>query len=602
MKQTLRFGLYIGVVAVAFAVAALVQNSAAGKFIELRAYDLRFFLQGSVPRERPAPITILGIDEEALREIPVPFIAWNGLIAKVIEGLVDSGAKTVGVDILFSDTSGFNPEGQRALAAALIGAGGKGMPVVLAYQVRSTGAEDLPLQIHAAASSFGNQEGFVNLTSDSDDFIRRQSLRDEKLADPSFALAIAQAFTEKQGIELNKAQEEVFIDYRDRETLPVVSFAKALEAVEKHNAEFMRRQFADRIVLIARYGLAADEDLHATPFYYWSGNPTGTGRRTPGIVIHANTIGTLINGKFIAPLRPLQQYLLALAMAVIVTLACAFFPPALAFAASGLLVSGFLYYALVVSFQHRIWMWIMGPVAACLCSVALAQTANYVVEGRDKKRIRSLFKGCMHEDVIEELLRKPAELILSGERRKIAVMFADVKSFTTRSEFADPAQIVVMQNVYFKEIVEAIKSNRGYVNSLMGDGLMAIFGAPRRDEDAALHAVHAAFAMLEALKRVNETLVQKGLDPIDIGIGINYGEAIVGTMGSPDKYDYTANGDTVNTAARIEGLTRRADVGSSIVITEAAQQQLNGRIPTEYVDEFELKGKKTKVRIHRVMK
>ena len=155
-----------------------------------------------------------------------------------------------------------------------------------------------------------------------------------------------------------------------------------------------------------------------------------------------------------------------------------------------------------------------------------------------------------------------------------------------------------MLNKYFGAVVDVIQSRGGTVNSLMGDGIMAIFGAPIGDGDAALHAVEAAQEMMKALAPVNEFLKLNGFDPIGIGIGINSGDAVVGNMGSPKKMEYTAIGDVVNTAARIEGQTRTID--ADILISEDVYEWIQGRIAAEFVKDAALKGRGQTVRLYRV--
>lgn len=596
-KQAIRALLYLAVIGLSYLAGVLLNRSSIGNFVELRAYDLRFLARGPVARDRAAPLTIVGIDEESFRAIPDPLIVWNGYMGAVVEGLAEAGARVAGIDFLFADTSRLDPDGQQALASQLLRIGPQTMPVVLAREGRSAGGNDPLTAIYMAAIANGHPFGYVNLTTDPDDFVRRQRLRDDT-GQPSFAMAVAQAFAEKENLQLDSSRSEVLIDYRERESLRVVSFARALDASRKHDTAFLRDNFSGRIVLIARYSQAGGEDLHATPYYYWRNNPTGTGRRTPGVVIHANTIGTLISGKFVEPLGNFSQTAITLALIAAIALACALCRPAVAFIISGVLLAGFLYYALILSFRSGAWVMIVAPVFGSIVSTGLAETVNYVLEGREKRRIRNLFKRYVKDEVIQQILQNPDELILHGERKHIAVLFADVKGFTTRSEAATAEEIVSLLNVYFKEVVGAIHVNRGMVSLLMGDGLMSIFGAPLEDADATLHAVQAGIAMREALDRVNQKLQTMSMEPIDIGIGIHCGEAIVGNMGSPDMMEYTAIGDVVNTAARLEGVTRKVEAG--IVISEAAYESLNGRIPGEFVGEFDLKGKMVRLRVYKV--
>ena len=147
-------------------------------------------------------------------------------------------------------------------------------------------------------------------------------------------------------------------------------------------------------------------------------------------------------------------------------------------------------------------------------------------------------------------------------------------------------------------MVNAIQKNHGMVDKFIGDGIMAMFAVPLDDPEAAYHAVQAAQAMLEGLDLVNRALAVDGIAPIGIGVGIHTGEAVVGNIGSPKKMDYTAIGDVVNTASRIEGLTRKLE--AEILISEETYHDLEGRIPAEFMGPQQVKGKDEHVPIYKV--
>ena len=599
LRQPLvQFSLYAAVALIAAAAAIPIQNSFIGRFVELRAYDLRFQLS-SRPQTSP-PIAIIGIDEESLQAIPDPLLKWNGHVATIIEGLVEGGAAVAGIDFLFADTTDLYPEGQQALAVALIDAGDHGLPVVMGYRVRDSGTVDLPAAIQMSVMGSGHPVGFLNLTTDPDDFIRRQRLNDGQPRAPSFANAAASAYNRKRAAgPTSFAADEILIDYLKPGAIPVVSFVRALTAAKNHETAFLQAQFKDRIVLIGRYGGPSDEDLHPTPRYYRSGRPVTEPRSTQGVLIHANVVRTLVEGRFIERLGPRPQLALQVAIVLAMTLVCALLPWLRAIVAGTAVLIAVLYYGLVVSFSGGTWVWLVGPLAGGVIAAGSTMTLNYVLEGRDKKRIRNLFRRYVKEEVIQQILEQPESLVLHGERKHITVMFADIKGFTPLSESSSPEAIVTLLNVYFKEVVDAIQENHGMVNSLMGDGLMALFGVPVDDPDSSLHAVQAGIAMHQALVRVNATLLEMGLKEIGIGVGIHCGDAIVGNMGSPEMMEYTAIGDVVNTAARIEGLTRSH--AADIVITGAVQTALNDRIPSVLLgDDFKVKGKDERLRIYKV--
>jgi adenylate cyclase len=283
-----------------------------------------------------------------------------------------------------------------------------------------------------------------------------------------------------------------------------------------------------------------------------------------------------------------RQALLILLCAAVLTLLWSSLRTAVALAATAAWIAVFGL-ASVLSFDHGIWIWIVSPMTACVCAVGITQSANYFFEGRDRRRIQGLFGGYVSDQVIAQLLEQPDGVVLGGERRRIAVLFADIRNFTTRSESARPEDIVDLLNQYFTEIVAAIQAHGGTVNSLMGDGVMAMFGAPIPDADAALHAVEAGREMMRSVQRLNARIASPGVELVRIGVGINAGDAVIGNVGSPRMMEYTAIGDVVNTASRIEGKTK--EVGADILIGQPVFEWIAGRIPAEPRGEIHVKGR-----------
>jgi adenylate cyclase len=570
--------------------------------LELRTYDYRFRLRGALPESSSPPITLLLIDEESLDKIRDPLMLWHGYFGEVLNGLTDAGAATVGLDFLFSDIDRIDSAQSQKLNEALIRAGEARLPVTLSYQVRENGPERPPVSMMMAAAAGRHGLAFANLTNDSDDFIRRQTLKAPVTTggadySPSFALQVAQAFALKTGRSLPSASADtILINYRQRDAFPKVSFVRALEAIRQNDTTYMRATFRNRIVLIARAGGRGAEDMHSTPQYFWSESPSD-GFRTSGAEIHANTVATLLKSDALHEMDKARQALLVFLCAAVMT---ALWSSLRTGPASGatLVWMALLAVFSLWAFSHGVWTWVVSPVTACACAIGLTQSANYLFEGRLRRRLQDLFGRYVSDQVITQLLDRPEGVVLDGERRKIAVLFADIRNFTTRSESAKPEDIVDLLNEYFKEVVGVIQTHGGTVNSLMGDGIMAMFGAPIADPDAALHAVEAAREMLQAVERVNARLVLRKVEPIKIGVGINAGDAVIGNMGSPRMMEYTAIGDVVNTASRIEGKTK--ELHADILIGQAVFEWIAERIPSEPCGEIHVKGRVAAVPVYAV--
>ena len=198
---------------------------------------------------------------------------------------------------------------------------------------------------------------------------------------------------------------------------------------------------------------------------------------------------------------------------------------------------------------------------------AIATHTNRMISGlRERRRVREVLGKIVSPDVARHLLDEHG-LALGGERRTVTLLFSDVRDFTAWSEGAEPESLVRDLNLYFTEMVRIVHAERGIVDKFIGDGLMAVFGLDGRS-DGASAATRAAEAMLAALGAVNAELSR----PIAIGIGVHRGEVVAGNIGSPDRLEYTFIGDAVNTAARIESLTR--SVGAPLLVSRAVVDAL----------------------------
>src|SRR5262249_46192710 len=235
--RAIRITAYASILLLSIFLIALLQVSTLGQWIEQPTYDLRFRFRGPLPALGDIPITILAVDEPTLANIPDPLLLWHRHFARVVGGLAKAGAGVIGIDFIFSDITRFDPDGQQALSQALLEAGSQSVPVVLAYRVVESGVEQPPEAVRFAAVAMGHPLAFINLTSDSDDFVRRQKIEaaaDGGQVEPSFALAIADAFAKKN----NRTRKSVpggstlFINYRGPEHFEVTSFYAALKAAE----------------------------------------------------------------------------------------------------------------------------------------------------------------------------------------------------------------------------------------------------------------------------------------------------------------------------------------------------------------------------------
>jgi adenylate cyclase len=229
---------------------------------------------------------------------------------------------------------------------------------------------------------------------------------------------------------------------------------------------------------------------------------------------------------------------------------------------------------------------------------AYEQIKGYALETaiarKRERKIRSIFQRYVPQEIIDTFFSNP-ESMLVGEDRVLAILFSDIRGFTTISEGMRPDQMVEALNSYFGLMVDVITSHSGIVDKYIGDAIMAFYGAPVRHGDDAYRAVLSAFDMIDALGQFNAGQKEKGRPPFSIGIGINYGVATVGNIGSDKKMDYTVIGDMVNLASRLEGLTKV--YREPLIFSESVCRAVEGKFPCRHLDRVAVKGKKRWVNI-----
>jgi adenylate cyclase len=219
-------------------------------------------------------------------------------------------------------------------------------------------------------------------------------------------------------------------------------------------------------------------------------------------------------------------------------------------------------------------------------------------ERRERRNLRTLFARFVPAEVVDQVIERAGEdLRLGGVRRDGTAMFCDLRGFTAFSEALEPARVVDVVNVFLAEMGDAVLSHGGTLVSYLGDGFMALFGAPLEQPDHAERAVAAAREMVdERLPRFNRWLSEQGIDhQFRMGIGLNSGPVMSGNVGSERRLEYTAMGDTVNTASRLESMTK--ETGCQLLVAESTRSRLRAPDELVYVDELPVRGRRATVRL-----
>ncbi|WP_272902054.1 adenylate/guanylate cyclase domain-containing protein [Candidatus Reidiella endopervernicosa] len=245
--------------------------------------------------------------------------------------------------------------------------------------------------------------------------------------------------------------------------------------------------------------------------------------------------------------------------------------------------------------SYRLQLPLFAPLAYSWLFFVAAALYSYLNELRARQRSIAIFNRFLDPRVVGELVDHGETVFdMRGEKREVTVLFSDIRGFTTLSEQSTPEQIVALLNDYFSRQVKVIFHHGGTVDKFIGDAIMAFWGAPVDDPDQAVHAVTAALEMSEALLAFRESLGESGTE-FDIGIGIHTGPAVVGFIGSENRLDYTAIGDTVNLASRIEGQTKGR---CRVLVSEETRQRCGELFDFHDHGSYKVKGRAQEVRLY----
>ncbi len=345
----------------------------------------------------------------------------------------------------------------------------------------------------------------------------------------------------------------------------------------------------DKILLIAAYavtGVATDEKK----------SPYGA---TFGIEHHANALNTILNQDFLYKLSEIQNIAIMLIIALLIGL----FVPRMSIGSSLVVTVLFIIFYSVFSYLLFDYFSIITALATPLIQTALTYsmivTYRVVNEQQEKKYIRQTFSKFVSKSVVDELLKDPSKIKLGGDKKILTVLFSDIRGFTSISERLTPEELVEHLNIYLQSMTDIIIKYYGTLDKYIGDAVMAFWGAPIEMKDHALSACKASLEMMDALKVMNKKWESENKPILQIGIGINTGDMIVGNMGSAARMDYTLMGDNVNLGSRLEGTTKFYKIG--IIISEFTYQYVKDDIIARELDLIRVKGKALPVKIYELM-
>ena len=611
--KAVSFRRYISIILIGLVcggIMTILLNTGLLRGIELKSLDFRFLCRGAIPTSDK--IVIIGTDEEALDKIKDPFIFWSPYFADIIKAVAVGGAKSIGLDFLQTIALKKKVEGEDLdgiMADALMEAQNVIMINLLRWDNTVGGLKAInPLSRYLYASEPDNI-GFSNLTIDNDGCVRRQTLLLNDTENNIYANIGLKVIAEYLNSSIEKKGDHILVgDYTipvnpynemlinfagPSGTFPIISFYKIWQLAHQGHTEFFKRNFRDKIILIGP-GNIYSQDFKPTPFYR-SRYYTGT-RQTPGIEIMANVINTILERRFIISLKLWQTILIILFLGVLTSFTSFKLSPIAGGIVAFAIAVGYASFCIFLFSGYNIYLDMICPLSAIPLTYTAVFTYRYAIEDKEKRRVKRIFKHYVSEQVVKELLKYPGEIPLGGNRVEVTVLFADIRGFTALSEKRDPRQVVSILNSYFALMANIILKNKGTLDKYIGDGILAFFGAPIAREEHAEMAVNSAIEMIPMLDVLNKELM---LDvPLRIGIGIHSGEAVVGNIGSERKMEYTIIGDTVNTASRVEDLTK--ELQANILITEETFSRLKARYNITPEKEITLRGKTKSIKLYRI--
>ncbi|MCW8929714.1 MAG: adenylate/guanylate cyclase domain-containing protein [Gammaproteobacteria bacterium] len=572
----------------------LIEHTGVIHFLEMKALDARYELRSDYFREQEVSqqIVVIGIDDLSIKEIKPPFILWDTFFAEIFEKLGKYQAKVIGLDLIWTkridDFVKRSAKDRNALRRALLIAKNKYHSKIVmgigASTRKSLGSQVQELDTSLPMKQFGaivGRDGFgvVNTLPDSDNYIRQiklqyQSVTEDKKSLPGFDNLIATHFlgglTEAQG------KEPLLINYQLNKQFEILSFIEVLNMARADDQAYFEQNFKDKIVLVGVTNVSGDI------------LPSPVAQETPGVLIHAHAIDMLINNDLLikAPFGFVLALSFFLAFTIVYYSSKKGIRTAIFLTVTILLLYSFLNLLL---FNSNILLPYIDPVLLIFWSFGISFFYRFVTEERKKRRLAKFFRSYVNKQVVKEILNSDKPLALEGKRERICILFSDIRGFTTYSENLPPEEVVKALNEYFSAMTEVILDNGGTVDKFIGDGLMAFFGAPLYVENPTLAAVKASIKMRERLDILNKKWKSEGRAQLDNGIGIHTGYALVGNIGSDMKMDYTAIGDSVNTASRVEGVTKT--IGAPILLTDDAQKEVKDRVICEPIGDVPLKGR-----------
>ncbi len=552
------------------------------------------------PRAIENDIKIIAIDEKTLAALG-PFGSWDRQIyADLIQRLMQKQAKpaAIGFDIMmFGDIAA---DGDAAFAKSAEQHGNVCVASHIVFgeelMVGQNGAAYLDnlkpkmLETPYPALDAAAVSGFANMGADSDGIVRKSTLSVDFEGETlyNFAAACYMAYARQLGI----TPVMPGVDSYGRWNIPFAGYPGDFEAVsliDVLDGSIDPRLFDGCMVLVGAYAPGLQDAYYV---------PIDKAEQMYGVEIHANIIQAMLDGMYVLSADPFITAIIYSLAAALLYIAFRRIKKAWL---SALLLAGTISANILIGILLYRSGYVINLVYLPLAAIAIyivTLVLGYINESAQRKRVTNAFKKYVAPQVVEEIVKEGRyDIELGGENKDIAVMFVDIRGFTPMSERLAPEEVVEVLNSYLNLTTEAIFKNSGTLDKFIGDATMAIFNAPFDLEDYVFKAAQTALDIVSGAKELEERLYKNHGERVAFGIGLNCGEAIVGNIGCKIRMDYTAIGDTVNTAARLESKA----APSQILMSEAFYSIIKERVMAREVGAIPLKGKSREILIYELL-
>ena len=560
-------------------------------FLDLVARDKLY----QIPRGIDSKIKIIGIDEKTMSELG-PIQTWSRsnyaeLLNKLNEN-EDSKPMVVGFDIQFS---GNVDDADAEFVEAAKKSGNVVIVNHLIYGKRLEPNEQglLVTPVTDVEEPYDELRevcsiGFSNVSQDSDGTVRRIipvekfNGTDQKM----FSSILYEKYCEYSGTTPNTVPTDKYgrsnINYSGRP-----GDYEYISMIDVLNGTIDTRAFKDSIVLVGAYAPGMQDSFKA---------PTSGSQQMYGVEIHANILQSYIQGRFSVNGDRLVYIILVVIIAMLLHFLFRKLRPWMSLIILLVTIGAEVGILMAINNSGRTYSIIYLPVVLVL-SYVYSLAMNYIQEKARKKKVLNAFKKYVAPEIIDEISKSgDFQIKLGGENRDIAVLFVDIRGFTTMSEVLEPEQVVEILNEYLSLTTKSIFDNSGTLDKFVGDATMAVFNSPFDLPDYEFKAVCAAMDIVNGGKALEKTLMEKYGRTVGFGVGVNVGPAVVGNIGCEFRMDFTAIGDTVNTAARLEANAKKGQV----LISDVLYERVKDRVEVKDIGEIPLKGKSKGVFVYEV--